>query len=745
MQDMNSVVTGSCEASGSWAVRKAGRMAVLSLRCVVLVVTVALAAAACSTGSGGPPRGVVVAEATPDGDDGGRESDGEPPAATAAEDRCEEVVGGLRAQYTEAMDRWIPGHLPGTDEVEFLAEAAGGGSAGALEGVDFSGTNVQEAAVAEADLIQTDGERVFVVSFDRLVVIDASQREVTGAVDLADGESAGMLVHGDRALVVRETRHASRGHVPQTVIQRIDVRGGVPRIAETLKIRGKHLGTRSVDGVAWVATTHSLLSGLPFPNEWETSDSSSARAANREAVMDFTAADWLPALSLGGAAPSVSGTCEDVVAPASFSGFGTTTVLTVDLAGTLDGAASVTLLAPGDDTFWGAGGIYAAAGSLYVTSTNWRGTTAIHRFDTAGEGAVYAASGEVPGYLRSKHALSEHDGHLRVVSTTLDPVWESHLRVLRESGASLEEVGAVGGLGLGERVHAVRFGADTAYVVTARETDPLHVIDVSDPARPEVVGVLKVPGAAQYLHLLDDGMVIGVGRGAGGFSARVALFDAADPLNLREAAVWEASSAWDQVGWDHRAFLWWPPESLAVIPLRVWEGDDDRGEALVLRVDGDRLVEAGRIVHRAGGTPPAKSPCRLITEDDLPERASGAPTRFEEDVAWLTVLACEPGEKGLPHGVDEEWARRPGFDLACDPGFPASDEDREIISQVSTPDETVLYCWSNIFPNLIVRSLVAGDALWTLSYALGTISGERNAHLEVHDLSTLETLAVLEL
>lgn len=772
MQESNTADTDTLSASNARTARRAWRMTVPRLRHVVVAVMVAalVAAAACSTGSNSPEPAAAIEDPTPDAagsaseiaagavtgaaiedqapstsSDGGSSSRGESAAPAVAVDRCQELVDGLRAQYIDTMDWWIPGHLPSSDGDRFLVGPTSGDSAGALEGVDYSGTNLQEAGVAEADVIYTDGERIFVISFDRLVVIDASEHKVTGAVDLADGDSAGMLVHGDRVLVVRDTRNDRRDHVPHTVIQLIEVDGEVPRIVDTLRVKGEHLGTRSVDGVAWVATTHSLLSGLPFPDEWDTSDSSGARTANREAAQAFTVADWLPTFSYDGAAPAAVSTCEHVVAPESFSGFGTTTVLTVDLDGKLDRASSVTLLAPGDDTYYGSGGIYAASGSIYVTSTNWRGTTAVHRFDTTGDEAAYAASGEVPGYLRSKHALSEHDGYLRVVTTTLEEEAESHLSVLRQSGVNLEEVGAIGGLGLGEQVSAVRFDADTAYVVTARDTDPLHVIDLSDPARPEVVGVLKVPGAARYVHLLDDGAAIGVGRGDGGFSARVSLVDAGDPLNPQETSVWEAPDAWDEVGWRHRAFLWWEPENLAVIPLRVWEGDDDRGEALVLRVDGDRLVEAGRIVHHPGETPPPKSPCRLITPDDLPERTSGEPTSFEEIVGWLTVLACEPGEKGLPHDLYDEWTSKPGFDLACDPSFHVDDTEAEIISQVSTPDESVLYCWSNTYPNLIVRSLVVGDELWTLSYAFGITSGERNGHLEVNDLTTLETVAVLEL
>ena len=53
----------------------------------------------------------------------------------------------------------------------------------------------------------------------------------------------------------------------------------------------------------------------------------------------------------------------------------------------------------------------------------------------------------MPGEIHNQFALSEHGGHLRVVTTTGDR-WssdsESWVRVLAESGGELTEVGSVG-------------------------------------------------------------------------------------------------------------------------------------------------------------------------------------------------------------------------------------------------------------------------------------------------------------
>ena len=78
-----------------------------------------------------------------------------------------------------------------------------------------------------------------------------------------------------------------------------------------------------------------------------------------------------------------------------------------------------------------------------------------------------------------------------------------------EQGGALVQLGRVGGLGRGERVYAVRFVDDLAYVVTFQEVDPLHVIDLSNPEQPVLRGELRIPGYSAYLHPIGDDLLLG--------------------------------------------------------------------------------------------------------------------------------------------------------------------------------------------------------------------------------------------
>lgn len=101
--------------------------------------------------------------------------------------------------------------------------------------------------------------------------------------------------------------------------------------------------------------------------------------------------------------------------------------------------------------------------------------------------------------------------------------------------------GSLLGLARGEDLRATRFVGDRAYVVTfkpdvvtMRVIDPLFVISLADPSRPEVLGELEVPGWSDYVFPRGD-RLLAVGRGGAiGETVAVSLFDVADPRQPQE-------------------------------------------------------------------------------------------------------------------------------------------------------------------------------------------------------------------
>lgn len=102
----------------------------------------------------------------------------------------------------------------------------------------------------------------------------------------------------------------------------------------------------------------------------------------------------------------------------------------------------------------------------------------------------------------------------------------------------LEQLGSVGNLGVGEKIFAVRYIRDTAYVVTVREIDPLYIVNLSNPKSLKVTGELKIPGFSSYLHPVGPGRILGVGQEATlkgrTTGAKVSLFDVSDVTKPKE-------------------------------------------------------------------------------------------------------------------------------------------------------------------------------------------------------------------
>jgi uncharacterized secreted protein with C-terminal beta-propeller domain len=177
--------------------------------------------------------------------------------------------------------------------------------------------------------------------------------------------------------------------------------------------------------------------------------------------------------------------------------------------------------------------------------------------------------------------------------------------VLTDDGKSLSQIGQVGGLGKGEQIQGVRFVGDRGYVVTFRQTDPLYVLDLTDPTAPKVTGELKVLGFSAYLHPLDGHLLIGVGSDAteqGRITGtQVSLFDVSDPANPKRLQQQVIAASSTQAAFDHHAFLYWPATGLTVLPIQEYNSRSQSSYALGLRVTPGGISTVGQVTHPAPG------------------------------------------------------------------------------------------------------------------------------------------------
>ena len=241
--------------------------------------------------------------------------------------------------------------------------------------------------------------------------------------------------------------------------------------------------------------------------------------------------------------------------------------------------------------------------------------TAIYKIKLDKMDIDYIASGFVPGNLLDQFSMDEHKGNLRVATTTGNNWWfgmssesSNNMYVLDDD---LDIIGSVEGLAPGERVYSSRFMGDKAYMVTFRQVDPLFVMDLSDPKNPEVLGELKITGVSEYLHPYDEDHIIGIGREAteeGRFlGMKISLFDVSDvanPIEVAKIEIGDRGTRSDALN-DHKAVLFDKEKNLLVLPIDLYEADDEKSwgsfvwqGAMVLDISPEGISERGRITHR---------------------------------------------------------------------------------------------------------------------------------------------------
>ncbi|MGB5324458.1 MAG: beta-propeller domain-containing protein [Pseudomonadales bacterium] len=195
-------------------------------------------------------------------------------------------------------------------------------------------------------------------------------------------------------------------------------------------------------------------------------------------------------------------------------------------------------------------GIYVSQQAIYLSDIRYQSDeTVIHKFALTDIKAEYRGSGRVPGHLwtggQNDFRISEHNGLLRVVTTSFtgnaDDRFEHRLFILEESVAetALDIVAQLPNelrpepLGKpNEQLFGVRFFGERAYLVTFERIDPLYVLDLSDSRDPKILGELEVPGFSEFLHPVNDSLLLGLGQnGNGDWRLKLELFDVSDPLN----------------------------------------------------------------------------------------------------------------------------------------------------------------------------------------------------------------------
>jgi hypothetical protein len=380
-----------------------------------------------------------------------------------------------------------------------------------------------------------------------------------------------------------------------------------PKIRRQLSASGSYLSSRRVGQAVYTvissaSSAPSTLSYRPAQlNAALIADKGALNAAfeqlrleNQQKIDKLTRAELLPRLtetihlaSGGKRTVNLMWGCKGFFDAGVESGDQLTTTVSLDLPGERPSSATTIVSRPGA-VYASAKALYLAVESQSAAGQAWFGlatdqTSTIHKLalQQSPPSTRYAASGVVKGRVLNQFAMSERAGYLRLATTTSrspDPRAHSTLIVLDQAGASLAPVGALDQLAPGEDIRAVRFDGDRGYVVTFRSTDPLFVLDLSQPSNPRVLAELKVPGFSTYIHAIDPDHLLTIGYDTAKGSSQVTgvrlqLFDVSvlSAPKLAHVATIGTRGSSSEALTNHLAFTYLAQQGLLALPMTVCE------------------------------------------------------------------------------------------------------------------------------------------------------------------------------
>lgn len=260
--------------------------------------------------------------------------------------------------------------------------------------------------------------------------------------------------------------------------------------------------------------------------------------------------------------------------------------------------------------------VYCSTANLYIMNSRWTNdvdqtndrVTDIFAFSLDADKVSFKGTGVVPGYIDDNYSIDEYNGFLRIATTDYNYNTDKDISSLYILDSKLNVIGKAFDIAEDEQVKAVRYMGDYAYVVTFRNTDPLFVINLSDPSKPTVEGEVKLPGFSEYLHPVGNGMLVGVGYcgnedNANYDSVKISLFDVSDPKKPKELDSHEIKNASTDVNYQPKAFMYYEEENMIGLPISYEEYDargNYRGASYqykLISIENGKFSEKQNFVH----------------------------------------------------------------------------------------------------------------------------------------------------
>ena len=467
---------------------------------------------------------------------------------------------------------------------------------------DISSTNIQENNVDESDIVKIDKNNIYYIAENKVVILDTADGKNASKISEIEYETTDfypqeIYVYNNKLIVIGsagynmcKTEIISTSDYSKKVYENkktgmiiYDVTDKIsPKEERRIEIQGNYVSSRMIkDNIYFIANKSIYISNLlkedyeelnekdympKYKDTFEDSQEKCIEYSNIYYTYDISNANYLMTVGVN--------------------------------LDTEEEADIKTVLGAGEY-------VYSSEDNMYIafSKSNYDenyemidSKTDILKFNLNNGKIIFDSKTVVDGIVNNQFSMDEEANFFRIATTignvdNINQNTSSNLYILNEK---LEKVGEITGIAPNEKIYSVRYTEDKAYIVTFKQTDPLFVIDLSNPTMPKILGELKIPGYSTYLHPYDENHIIGFGYDTTANGNRITtnglkmvMFDITDYNNPKEMfkVTISGKNAYSELEYNHKALLYSEEKNIIGFPIINYENSKTKTSFQIYNID----------------------------------------------------------------------------------------------------------------------------------------------------------------
>lgn len=453
---------------------------------------------------------------------------------------------------------------------------------------DYSTTNIQVENVDEADIVKTDGDYIYSISEDNVIITDVKdpkQPKVVATIKSEDDDiPEDIILYKDKLVVIstkgNQTQRYYYNNRMNTVVKIYNITSREkPVLTKSYEMYEPYYTSRCIDNVLYVISSGNLRKEddkiVVGYNEDNMEKDMSIDKIKYLKDVKTTKQTLISTVDLNNETADIK--LDSYLMNISNAYVSENAIYLLNQKYNNDSKIPIKLL-------FGFKGVFGLE-DYYEMDSESGYYTEIYKFDIK-ENVEYKAKTKVKGKTINQYSLDEKDNHLRIALYDNDG---SRVAIFDED---LKQIGISDNVAKGEKMYSSRFIGDKVYFVTYKTIDPLFVMDLSNEAKPKVLGKLKIPGYSTYLHPYDENHIIGIGmetkeiinRNSNGkvisttakvVGMKMALFDVSNvnsPVQISSVVIGDSRTT-SAILTNPKALLFSKEKSLIAIPVNNYSQD----------------------------------------------------------------------------------------------------------------------------------------------------------------------------